>query len=412
MKKFLLLLFIVCSLNVIGQIYDAPMRSKIPPTMRIYSLGIYKMGADNYYHYESYSIPELLTSSDYLSTSKGNEHFFCYSKQAKRYYFYTDNLIGFYFPTDNIMENDLRSAMDDNHVKKIDLKELPSYVNEVVNKMNERYREINDSIKEKIVAEKKIQREKYVQDSISAAQKKSAEKEEYRKTHNWRELEMSNAYKFECKFCDKSHSLKKMMVLSLSADTVYYLQDEPDLSLIGINHFTIHYSPLTNVIKNDPKFIDHIDTWRDSIANHNNMRNQDADILNIVHYNEFNQKVCNRAPYGFIERWGWHLNSADGIEPYFTFHNTAKKTIKYVDFYFSVFNAVGDKCYLKYNKSYIGNVRGVGPVEQYESGSWNWDRATHYTSSDASEMRIIKLVITYMDGTTKIIPKDSIIYDD
>ena len=67
---------------------------------------------------------------------------------------------------------------------------------------------------------------------------------------------------------------------------------------------------------------------------------------------------------------------------------------------------------MKYNKSYIGNVRGVGPVEQFDSGSWNWDRATHYTSSDASEMRIVKLVITYMDGTTKTIPRESIIYDD
>ena len=100
------------------------------------------------------------------------------------------------------------------------------------------------------------------------------------------------------------------------------------------------------------------------------------------------------------------------MEPYFSFYNTSEKTIKYVDFYFSVFNAVGDKCYLKYDKSYIGNVRGVGPVEPFYAGSWNWERATHYTSGDASEMRIVKLVITYMDGTVKTIPRDAIVYEN
>lgn len=60
----------------------------------------------------------------------------------------------------------------------------------------------------------------------------------------------------------------------------------------------------------------------------------------------------------------------------------------------------------------MGNVRGVGPVEPFDSGSWAWDRATHYTSADASEMRIVKMVITYMDGTKKTIPNSSIIYDN
>jgi len=79
--------------------------------------------------------------------------------------------------------------------------------------------------------------------------------------------------------------------------------------------------------------------------------------------------------------------------------------------HFSIYNPVGDKCYLRYENSYVGSVRGVGPVEPFESGSWNWERVTHYTSSDASNMKIVKLVITYMDGTTKTIPSNAIIYD-
>lgn len=410
MKKYVIIfvLSIVCSTNIIGQVYEAPLRSRIPSSLSVYCLGIYKMGSDNYYHYESLSLPERLTESNYFSTSSGKEHFFCYSKRAKRYYFYTDNIIGFYLPSDDILEKELFNAMNDNNVRKIDLKEVPPVLDEIKKQLDEKYERKNDSIKEK----NRLQREKQIQDSISAVQKKLAGMEEYRKEHSWHDLKLSKDYKLECKFCDRSHYQDKYNIMSISADTIYYLKEDPDLSILGINHFAIHYSALTNSFKNDPNFIDYVNIWRDSLANHNSFKNQDAAIINLINYNEFLQNVCKTAPYGYIQRWGWHLNSADGIEPNFSYYNTSKKTIKYIDFYFSVYNAVGDRCYLKYNKSYIGNVRGVGPVEQFESGSWNWDRATHYTSSDASEMRIIKLVITYMDGTIKTIPKDSIIYGD
>jgi len=164
-------------------------------------------------------------------------------------------------------------------------------------------------------------------------------------------------------------------------------------------------SLIDHLCQNRPK-ISHI------LQHSHNFSNQSAAIFNIIQYNEFKDKVNKAAPNGFMQKWGWELNSAQGIEPFFCYFNSSKKTIKYADFYFSVFNAVGDKCYLKYERSYIGNVRGVGPVEPFEAGSWNWDRATHYTSGDASEMRIVKLVITYMDGTTKTIPNSSIIYEN
>lgn len=56
-------------------------------------------------------------------------------------------------------------------------------------------------------------------------------------------------------------------------------------------------------------------------------------------------------------------------------------------------------------------MRELDGVE-HKSGWWNWDRATHYTSGDASEMRIVKLVIIYMDGTIKTLPNSFIIYEN
>lgn len=78
MKKYVIIfvLSIVCSTNIIGQVYEAPLRSRIPSSLSVYCLGIYKMGSDNYYHYESLSLPERLTESNYFSTSSGKEHFF------------------------------------------------------------------------------------------------------------------------------------------------------------------------------------------------------------------------------------------------------------------------------------------------------------------------------------------------
>lgn len=274
--------------------------------------------------------------------------------------------------------------------------------------MNTKYERKNDSIAEI----KRAEREKFVKDSTETALRKAKEREEYRKSHDWRNLSMSKTYGLKCEFCDKIHYKKDYRVMFINTDTIYYLLDKPDINYLGINLVAIHYSTFTRDFKNDKKFKEYINIWQDSIANNNNFNNQNAIIFNFIQYNEFKGKVYSVAPNGFMQKWGWQLNSAQGIEPYFSFYNSSKKTIKYVDLYFSVYNAVGDKCYLKYDRSYIGKIRGVGPVEPFEAGAWNWDRATHYTSGDASEMRIVKLVITYMDGTTKTLPNSSIIYEN
>lgn len=409
MKKFLILLTLtMSSLSVFGQIYEIPKRTMVHPTMNLYCYGRYKIGPDGYYQLESYDKARSMSASNYFSTSKGNERYFCYSKEDKMYFFYTDNIIGFYNPSNDFWEKNLRKALKDSKVRKINIDELPNLLSNVINEMNIIYEKKNDSIAEV----KRLERNKFIQDSIANEKKRQVEQGEYRKTHDWRDLTMSRTYGLKCEFCDEYHYLKNYRVMLLNADTLYYFLEKPDITYLGINHVDIHYSTLTWDFKNDSKFKEYVNIWHDSIDNNNNFSKQDAALFNLIQYNEFRDKVSSTAPSGFLQRWGWKLNSAQGIEPFFTFFNSSKKTIKYVDFYFSMFNAVGDRCYLKYERSYIGNVRGVGPVEPFEPGSWNWDRATHYTSGDAYEMRIVKLVITYMDRTTKTIPNSSIIYDN
>jgi hypothetical protein len=373
----------------------------------VYFVGQYRKGGDGLYHYYEMNGREI-PSTEYNQYTEGLEHFYCYDKNSNMFYFYTDNTIGFYNPTVINYINFLKNYMKKADVKKVNETEATALMENILKGMNEKYSRMNDSIAEI----KRIAREKFVKDSIETAQKKAKEQEEYRTNHDWRDLSMSKSYGLKCEFCDINHYMKDYRVMFISADTLYYLQEKPDISLLGMNHVGIHYSTLTREFKNDNQFKKYVTIWRDSLANHNNFSNQAAAIFNLVQYNEFKDKVHSAAPNGFIQRWGWNLNSAQGIEPFFSYFNSSKKTIKYINFYFSVYNAVGDKCYLKYERSYVGNVRGVGPVEPFETGSWNWDRATHYTSGDASEMRIVKIVITYMDGTTKTIPNSVIIYEN
>ena len=199
--------------------------------------------------------------------------------------------------------------------------------------------------------------------------------------------------------------------MSLSSDTIYYIRKEPDIVKLGQVFQKIHYAEISESLKKDKKFREYVEIWKDSIALYNQVSNLNALELNVYRYLEFKESIRKIAPYGYIESWGWNLNYADGVEPYFHFYNTSEKTIKYVDFYFSLYNDVGDRCLLKYNKSYTGSVRGVGPVETDCTGEWSWSRATHYTSADATEMRITKIVITYMDKTTRTLTGNAILYE-
>ena len=416
MKKFVLifLIQILYTTNMKGQIYKAPSKNFFSRQMQVNIIGQYRIGADGLFHYHEMNGREI-SSTEYDQYTEGLEMFYCYDKSNNMYYFYTENTIGYYNPQTINYINYMKRIFKKTDVKNVKEKDTKALMDKFLKEMNIKYERKNDSIA-KI---KRAEREKFVKDSIETAlrkakerERKAKEQEEYRKSHDWRDLSMSKTYSMKCEFCDQVHYKKDYRVMFINTDTIYYLLDKPDISYLGVNLVAIHYSTFTRDFKNDKKFKEYINIWQDSIANNNNFSNKKATIFNFIQYSEFKDKVYSVAPNGFIQNWGWHLNSAQGIEPYFSFFNSSKKTIKYVDLYFSVYNAVGDRCYLRYERSYIGNVRGVGPVEPFEAGSWNWDRATHYTSGDASEMRIVKLVITYMDGTTKTIPNNSIIYDN
>ena len=117
-------------------------------------------------------------------------------------------------------------------------------------------------------------------------------------------------------------------------------------------------------------------------------------------------EIAKTFKHGFINSWSWSTNSVNGIDFKLNYTNTNSKTIKYIDIYFIIKNPVGDICRILYNNgSNIGHLRCVGPIEQYDSGSYSWG-AVYYTTRDANELYFTKFVITYMDNTKYTLVKE------
>ena len=76
--------------------------------------------------------------------------------------------------------------------------------------------------------------------------------------------------------------------------------------------------------------------------------------------------------------------------------NTNRNTIKYIDVYFKVTNDVGDL-------RKTGHFQRTGALREFESASWEWDTSYYYVSGDASNMNITKVILTYMNGTKKVL---------
>lgn len=412
MKRLLIGIICLCSTVIVsGQIYEREKPFFISLQHRVNFYGIYEVGKDGLYQYKEYENEKIISPYEYNQLSHGNERFYGYDKKNNRYYFYSDNVIGYYSPTKLAESKEFKKKISTNKVPIVTLEDIPQLKNIAKAELDKYYKKKNDTIlyEQRIAYEKK--REKRVKDSIEAMNRKEKEYNEYRKDHNWHDLTLDYVVSINCGFCKIAHNERNMYVVSLSSDTIYYIQDRPDIVMLGKTHSGLHYGEITKLLKQDKKFKEYVEIWRDSIALHNELSNKDAANINLYTYLQFKKEIKKEAPYGFIEKWGWDLNSAYGVVPYFTFYNTSEKTIKYVDLYFNLYNDVGDRCFLKYNKSYTGSIRGVGPVVTDSSGSWSWEKATHYTSADASEMKIVKIVITYMDKTVKTLTGNSIKYD-
>lgn len=99
-------------------------------------------------------------------------------------------------------------------------------------------------------------------------------------------------------------------------------------------------------------------------------------------------------------------NSAGGCDAYLYYKNISDKTIKYLVWEGSFYNAVGDpvSCEIRDEYSYRG--RDTGPVKPGRTGGGYWDCVIYNNS--ARKLNLISVEIEYMDGSTITLDSDEI----
>lgn len=101
-------------------------------------------------------------------------------------------------------------------------------------------------------------------------------------------------------------------------------------------------------------------------------------------------------------------DSAGGVMLYFNFINNSDKTIKYLHFGVTFYNAVNDIVLPNYDKQAINYCQETGPYKKGEglSGTnWYWGK---YYSFDIKTVKLVYLSIEYTDGTTVTFTKNQV----
>ena len=257
---------------------------------------------------------------------------------------------------------------------------------------------------------------KYVQDSIKQYYL-SKKRELYISTHEPRVFK-AQGYLSLNKDCfynttDYIGKDETIYILGYENDTFQYTKKNKYREFAGRRFYSVYttvLNPNDTEMKKDELHI-HLNYFNDSL---NLVR---SDIIHSFtdswyyldrYYDLFTESITKR---GYFENVGFDLNSVGGINPYFAFTNTNDKTVKYLEISFNVYNSVNDKCKDQYSNSYTFSLKGVGPIEKFEKAVFSWadNPATHYTSYDASYIKIIKARITYMDNSIVTISGKDII---
>ena len=255
---------------------------------------------------------------------------------------------------------------------------------------------INDSI-----AKAKADSIKKEKDDSIAQLKNQKLAENYKRSHKWCWVPTGSNFIY-CDECEKTISIKdSTLCYAVKNDSIYW--GELKRKAFDFSYIELHCAKLPDKLKKETNFQYHYKIYKDSLENKiPHIDKTFVSIQSYVNYMEYLEKVRKMAPNGYFVDWSW--NNEYSISFSFRYCNTNKKTMKYIEVYWACTNDVGD-----IRKT--GRFQGTGPLQEWESASWNWDHSSYYVSGDASKMNLTKVVITYMDGSKITIPKNKIMYE-
>lgn len=283
----------------------------------------------------------------------------------------------------------------------LNAEELTAKANAISQEMAERYERINTArqkhLTDSIEQVKRDSMRKATEDSLRLVAEQEKETN-YKRNHRWFAIP-SKRNKIYCNFCEKSiDTSDSLFCYGINNDTLYWAGFETGKLDIEIRH--IHAGKMPDNILRDKDFIYHRRVYNDSLTSKIKIDMELASEVNRDHYVDYLRELKSVAPNGLFLDWGWDKEYSS-IEFNFKYMNTNKNTIKYIEVFFVVTNDVGDV-------RKTGSFRGTGPLEEWESASWNWDHSSYYVTGDASKMNISKVIITYMNGTKVTIPKNKL----
>lgn len=120
---------------------------------------------------------------------------------------------------------------------------------------------------------------------------------------------------------------------------------------------------------------------------------------------EYDKKVAYRKKNQiFITGIGYDYDNNEYSHRFgmrFDIYNCFSKTIKYVEFTMTNYNAVGDVQRDDMGRS-SRTVRGIGPIEPEEGGRYSWDDIFWDDRDVISKTRLTSVKFIYKDGTTRV----------
>lgn len=319
----------------------------------------------------------------------GVKKIYAYDKNKRKLYLYTEN--GNYEITVDKQTHKLYK--DDYNLPRFKSKECEDSASSVDKMLVEAYNDYN-SVKEDSINCAKIDSIKKVKYLSYSKILKGYEKEliplmkRYAANRDWHWA--PNPFGLYCLLCDKYIKSDFIYCYAINKDTLYVR----DYNHLDFNTYYVHiHKAIKPSTIRKPLYDMHCQVFKDSLSNANIDGRLEVlnELLLMDGYNQLSKKV----PYGFIKDYSWS-DDYGNVSLQLTYTNTSNKTIKYLNAYFCVYNAVDDiRC--------KGYVSGTGPVEPWASGSWNWDYTGYSTASDSKYLNIDKIVLTYMDGTKRTI---------
>jgi hypothetical protein len=274
-------------------------------------------------------------------------------------------------------------------------------VDRVTKSIEERFEKLNAArrqhLKDSLDKVRRDSLEKARQDSIALA-KKMAIEQNYRNTHNWREIPMSRIG-IECVDCGKQFYDNSLFSEGISNDTLYFTETVP--GIMECSYEKLHAGLISPKLQKNEKFSYHCQIYKDSLYNKPYLSLGYVNAMNKEKYSKYAEEVAVKVPNGYIDVWGYDFQDGQLVFD-FSYTNTSKKEIRAIDIYFNIRDAAGAS-------KKTGKLRADGPVDIFESRQWNWTDTKIMVPGSVVDMEITRLVIIFKDGKQKILAKKDLV---